>query len=229
MAYQTLLTLIDRRKSSFAHFYFRGVIVFPLSQQSSFLLPDRLLLPLAFDHAQLQADLTVTDDFGWIDHLVAQNYQGIWTVLPLRHRAGATHPVMQIFADPTATVFEDTPLLARMPYVRSVLAAFDCPLQCVRLMRLAPGSIIKEHCDHDLAAEWGSARIHVPITTNDQVEFLVNRVPVVMAPGSAWYLRLADPHSVANRGTSDRIHLVIDCTVNAWLMALLEQAAGQGA
>ena len=200
----------------------------PLSQQSSFLLPDRLLLPLAIDHAQLQADLTVTDDFGWIDHLVTQNYQGSWTVLPLRHRAGATHPVMQIFADPTATIFEDTPLLARMPYIRSVLAAFDCPLQCVRLMRLAPGSIIKEHCDHDLAAEWGSARIHVPITTNDQVEFLVNRVPVVMAPGSAWYLRLADPHSVANRGISDRIHLVIDCSVNAWLMALLEQAAGQG-
>ncbi|OYY71816.1 MAG: aspartyl beta-hydroxylase [Sphingomonas sp. 28-63-12] len=183
---------------------------------------------MTFDVDRLRSDLAVADDLGWIDHLVTQNYQGSWTVLPLRHSAGATHPVMQIYADPSATAFEDAPLLSRMPYIRTVLAAFQCPLQAVRLMRLAPGSVIKEHRDHDLAAEWGTARIHVPITTNDQVTFQVNRRPIAMTPGSAWYLRLADPHSVANRGTSDRVHLVIDCTVNDWLIALLSGLAGPG-
>jgi hypothetical protein len=45
-----------------------------------------------------------------------------------------------------------------------------------------------------------------------------------MAPGSAWYLRLSDPHRVANRGTSDRVHLVVDLAVNDWLTELLSRS-----
>lgn len=189
-------------------------------------LPDRIRLPLSFDGGRLQADLAVIDA-GWIDHLVTQNYEGSWTVLPLRHTAGATHPVMQIYADPTATEFVDGPLLARAPYLRQVLAAFECALLPVRLMRLTPGSRIKPHHDHDLAAEWGIARIHVPITTSRHVEFLLNDTPVAMEPGEAWYLRLADTHAVANRGTTDRVHLVIDCVVNDWLRDLLRAGAAE--
>jgi hypothetical protein len=40
-------------------------------------------------------------------------------------------------------------------------------------------------------------------------------------PGSVRYLRLAEPHSVHNRGTTARDHLVIDCVVDEWLAALL--------
>jgi hypothetical protein len=50
---------------------------------------------------------------------------------------------------------------------------------------------------------------------------------VVMAPGEAWYLRLSDPHSVANRGTTDRVHLVIDCVVDAWLTDQLRSSPDQ--
>jgi hypothetical protein len=95
----------------------------------------------------------------------------------------------------------------------------------VRLMRLARGSIIKEHRDHDLAFEHGTVRIHVPVTTNDGVDFRLNGVRCVMLAGSAWYLRLADPHSVADRGETDRVHLVIDATVNDWVADLLARAA----
>lgn len=195
-----------------------------MPQQSPFRYADRLRLPFAFDADLLRADLGAIIGAEWVDHLVRQNYEGDWDVLPLRFTAGATHPVMQIYADPTATLFEDGPLLARTRYFRAVLAQFHCPLQSVRLMRLAPGSVIKEHSDHDLAAEWGAARIHIPITTNPEVEFLLNRQPIVMEPGSAWYLRLADPHAVANRGTTDRVHLVIDCVTNAWLTQQLDTA-----
>jgi hypothetical protein len=37
---------------------------------------------------------------------------------------------------------------------------------------------------------------------------------------------LSDPHSVANRGTSERVHMVIDAQVNGWVTNLLERAAG---
>jgi hypothetical protein len=46
-----------------------------------------------------------------------------------------------------------------------------------------------------------------------------------MAPGSAWYLRLSDPHSVSNNGAADRVHLVIDALANDWLAAALHGAA----
>ena len=189
-------------------------------------LPDRIKLPFSFDPDRLCADLDAVDR-DWIDHLVKQNYEGNWSVLPLRHTAGATHPVMMIYSDPSATEFVDGPLLAHTPYFREVLAAFRCPLTVVRLMRLTPGSVIKPHYDHDLAAEHGAARLHIPITTNPDVEFLLNGTPVTMAPGEAWYLRLMDTHSVVNRGTSDRVHLVIDAVVDDWLSEMLAASAGQ--
>ncbi len=61
--------------------------------------------------------------------------------------------------------------------------------------------------------------------TNPQVEFRLNRTRVVMEAGSTWYLRLSDPHSVANRGETDRVHLVIDAAANGWLAAQIEAAA----
>lgn len=195
-----------------------------MPQQSPFTVADRVCLPFSFDPRRLQADLDRLAASEWVDHLVRQNYEGDWSVLPLRFTAGATHPVMQIYADPMASSFEDGPLLADTPYFREVLAHFACPIQSVRLMRLRPGSVIKEHFDLDLAAEWGAARIHIPIATNADVDFQLNRRRIVMKAGSAWYLRLSDPHSVVNRGTSDRVHLVIDCTADAWLMDQLAAA-----
>jgi hypothetical protein len=110
-----------------------------------------------------------------------------------------------------------------------VLDAFACPLQAARLMRLAPGSIIKEHHDNDLSFERGTVRIHIPVVTNDGVDFRLNGERCTMAAGSSWYLRLFDPHSVANRGASDRVHLVIDAVVNDWVAALFERTVLQAA
>jgi hypothetical protein len=187
--------------------------------------PDRLQLPLSFDANLLRRDLDLLSADDWISHFVTQNYDGDWSVLPLRCVAGATHPVMRIYSDPTATAFEDTPLLAACGYFQRVLAAFQCDVRSARLMRLTPGSVIKAHSDLDLDVAMGAARIHIPITTSPEVEFLLNGSRVVMEPGSAWYLRLADPHAVANRGTEDRVHLVLDAVVNEWMERMFRDAA----
>jgi hypothetical protein len=188
--------------------------------------PDRLKLPLAFDAERLKRDLAALAATPWTTHFVPQNYEGDWSVIPLRAPQGAAgqHPIRMIYSDPAATEFEDTPFMARCVYFREVAFAFGPEPRATRLMRLAPGSTIKEHTDGDLAAEDGMARVHVPVTTNPDVVFEVNRRRVDMAPGEAWYLRLADPHRVANRGATDRIHLVIDLPVDAALEKLLRQA-----
>lgn len=203
--------------------------IVPISTQDQpIALPDRVRLPLAFDPARLAEDLARFGPADWTDHFVRRNYEGAWSALPLRAPAGETHPVRMINPDPTATGFVETGFLDRAPYLREVLAAFRCPLRVARLMRLSPGSAIKEHEDLDLDAACGRARLHVPIRTGAGVEFLVNRRAVEMAPGSAWYLRLADPHSVANRGVEDRVHLVIDALVDDWLLDMLVSAARSG-
>lgn len=180
-------------------------------------MQDRLKLPLQFDAVRMQADLAALRADDWVRHYVQQNYEGTWTVLPLRSPAGATHPIKMIYADPTATEYVDTPLLLKCPYLQEVLGQFRCPLNSARLMKLTAGSIIKEHTDYDLAYEEGKARLHVPVHTNRDVDFRLNGTRAVMAEGECWYLRLSDPHSVANRGTTDRIHLVIDTVVDSWL------------
>lgn len=189
--------------------------------------PDRLRLPLSFDAGLLRRDLESLSATPWTAHFVRQNYEGDWSVIPLRCMAGETHPIRMIYSDPTVTAFVDTPLLESCPYFRAVIAAFACEVRSVRLMRLTPGSIIKEHTDMDLGVESGVARIHIPVTTSPDVEFLLNRRRVEMKEGQAWYLRLGDPHAVANRGASDRVHMVLDLIANDWLMGFFEAARAE--
>jgi hypothetical protein len=191
--------------------------------------PDRLRLPLSFDPALLARDLERHVGGAWTRHFVKQNYDGDWSVIPLRAPAGETHPTRMIYSDPTARSFVDTRFLDGCDYFRHVLDQFRCTLRAARLMRLGAGSLIKEHTDLDLSFEDGTVRVHVPVVTNDQVDFRLNGVRVVLCGGSAWYLRLSDPHSVANRGTADRVHMVIDAEVNPWVEALFEAAARQAA
>jgi hypothetical protein len=184
---------------------------------------DRIRLSFRFDASRLQSDLEHAHaKFGeWVAHFVESNYEGDWSVIPLRGRADARHAVEMIYSDPGTTEFADGPILDVCPYFRRVLAQFECPIGAVRLMKLSPGSKIKEHQDFDLKLEDGFARFHVPILTNPGVEFYLNGVRVVMQVGECWYLRLSDPHHVSNNGDSDRIHLVIDAVANDWLRMLL--------
>ena len=187
-------------------------------------MTDRVKLPLNFDAQLLLEDIARFKTNDWIEHFVKQNYEGDWSVIPLRGPTGATHPVMMIYSDPTCKDFSDTPYLQELDYIPSVLNEFKCPLLAVRLMKLSPGSRIKEHTDHDLAFENGVVRIHIPVQTNNHVEFLLNGEAVDFNAGDCWYLKLNDPHSVNNIGNTDRIHLVIDALVNDWLSQLLHQA-----
>jgi hypothetical protein len=197
-----------------------------MQQPSEARFPDRLRLPFTFDADCLIRDLGAVSACGWTRHFVRANYDGDWSVIPLRGPAGETHPIRMINPDPTCRTFADTPLLERCPYFAEVMRTFRCPLRTVRLMRLAPGSVIKEHTDVDLGFEDGMVRLHIPVVTNDQVAFFLSGSRVVMEAGSCWYLRLSDPHRVVNNGSSDRVHLVVDGFVNDWVAEVFEAAAG---
>jgi hypothetical protein len=182
-----------------------------------------LKLPLKFDATLLQADLNQVLATEFVPHFNTRYYEGDWSVVPFRSVGGRAN---HIYPDPTAkNAFADTPLLARCPHVRDVLAAFHCPQQSARFLRLKAGSSIKEHRDHKLSFEDGEIRVHIPVATNPGVEFVLNAVNVRMLEGECWYHNFNLPHRIANRGTTDRVHLVIDCVVNDWLREMLLSAA----
>ena len=179
-------------------------------------------LPLAFDRERLQADLRGLGADDWTAHFNQRQYDGEWGGVALRTTVGAHVP---LFADPSTAEFEDLPVLARCPYIREVLSEFQCPLKMVRLLRLSAGSNILEHRDFGLCYEDGEVRVHIPIQTNPQVEFIVQGERVVMGEGECWYIDFNLPHRIFNGGESDRVHLVIDCLLNPWLEAMFEKSA----
>jgi len=65
-----------------------AVICGPLAAPPRF--PDRLRLPLAFDPGLLARDLERLSAGDWTSHYVKQNYDGDWSVIPLRSPAGET-------------------------------------------------------------------------------------------------------------------------------------------
>jgi hypothetical protein len=181
-----------------------------------------LKLALMFNAAGLQSDLRGILANEFIPHFNTRYYEGDWSVVPLRSVGGrADH----IYPDPTKTKnFADTPLLARCPHVREVLASFPCDLQAVRFLRLKAGSTVKEHCDYNLGFEDGEVRLHIPVLTNPAVEFVLDGKRIVMNPGEVWYHNFNLPHRVANHGPTNRIHLVMDCFLNDWLRELILSA-----
>jgi len=99
----------------------------------------------------------------------------------------------------------------------------------VMLARMAPGGVIHPHHDANPAAKWPH-KIHVPLVTNPDVAFYVDGVEYHFPEGEAVEVNNMAVHAVANRGTSDRIHLIfeyfdLDQPAPAWVDALAAAAA----
>jgi hypothetical protein len=183
-------------------------------------MPDCFKLPLSFDPERLKADLNHISPGDWLPHFNDRYYEGDWSGVALRSVGGAT---TKLYPDPAAKEpFADTSILARCPNIRQALEKFKCQLNSVRLLRLGPGSRIREHKDYRLGFEDGEIGIHVPIITNPMVEFFLNREKLAMNEGECWYLNLNLMHKVENHGATERIHLVIHCTVNQWVRQMLK-------
>lgn len=79
---------------------------------------------------------------------------------------------------------------------------------------LEPGAKIHPHRDLSGAALSNRIRFHVPIITNPDVFFMVDKQRVIMNPGELWCLDTSYLHSVANEGTEYRVHMVVECDIN---------------
>lgn len=189
---------------------------------------DRIQLPFTFDVEKMLSE---------VQALKLTDYE-YYNVIPLRapaHLVDASLPLPPPsgdYADGSWTEWMDTPALEKSAYLKSIINEFSqyTKVNLVRLLFLAPKSVVKEHKDPTLALEEEKSmiRLTIPIDNNDGVQFYLNDTVVPMKVGECWYLRLSDAHRVINNGTTDRINLTIDIIPNDKIIEIIsnvEQAS----
>lgn len=189
-------------------------------------MPDKTMIatyqfPFTFDVNLLKKDLASLKENDWIPHYNKRDYEGEWDIIALRSVGGNKYRIFPDY-EPVNPV-NDTEHLAKCPYIQQVLDSLQCQKNTVRLMRLKPGAIIKEHTDYNLSLDDIEMRLHIPIVTNPKMEFYLDKKRVILNEGECWYLNFNMRHSLKNGGDTARVHLVIDCMVNDWLRGIFTQ------
>jgi quercetin dioxygenase-like cupin family protein len=177
-----------------------------------------LRLPPVFDTGGLRADLDTASNLHWQAHYNDRAHRGSWTSIALRSASGEAGDIQAR----EEAAFADTALLAHCPAFREAVDSFACEKKAVRLMALAPGAEIMPHRDRGGSLEDGLARLHIPIVTDPAVVFTLDGDEVHFSAGATWYMNANCLHAVRNGSARERVHLVLDCVPNAWLLALFE-------
>lgn len=176
-------------------------------------LTDRF--PMKIDVQRMIDELKTLEGSQWLSHYDTALADG-WTTIPISSHDGTAdnHDSQRVG---TWGKYKTTHYADKLPYFRSVLDAFGCPFGRVRIMKLMPGSIIREHRDtYEEVSDYafGQVRLHIPVVTNDKVIFAVDGKNVQMKAGRLYYVNFSKKHYVRNDGAEARTHLVLDLKVN---------------
>ena len=185
---------------------------------------DRVKLPFSFDAEKMLAEF---------EALKLQQFE-YYNVIPLRAPAHTVDtslpfpPPAADYADGSWCDWMDTDYLKNSPYLNSVIDTFKAKTKVtlVRLLRLAPNSVVQQHTDPTLGLEVEKSviRLTVPILNKEGIQFFLNDTEVPMQPGECWYLRLTDPHRVINNGSTERVNLTIDMIPNDWIREIIKES-----
>lgn len=157
-------------------------------------------LPLRFDAERLAHEIGAIEESTWRPH--PQGFAG-----------NSALPLIAAYGDPgndaTRGPMLPTPVLARLPYVRQVMESLGATIGRSRLMRLDGNAEATAHVDVNYY--WmGRMRVHVPVVTQPEVEFLCGPARVHMRAGECWIFDTFSLHNVINPLPTRRIHLVMD-------------------
>jgi hypothetical protein len=173
-------------------------------------------LALRFDVELAAAEALAVPQAVWQTHFNSNYHNGGWQAVALRESELAVVDIAP--GDHSLDSFRDSAMLANCPAIAQLAAQIPCPQRSIRIMRLASGGIIREHVDAGVSLASGEARLHIVLDSDEHTHFLVDQKRVPMRSGECWYVDVSRPHRVANSGPKDRIHLVIDCVANPWLV-----------
>lgn len=159
--------------------------------------------------ALIDAILQLEDD-AWLQNVNRQNEYEV-------HKQ--TQSVVMVFCDGPMDDLQvskqagwDLLADAAIPVMHDLIGRFYPPGGVIiRAMaaKLLSGGRINPHFDSH-ATFRRSHRIHVPITTNSRVRFMIDGKPYQLEVGKAYEINNQKTHSVMNSGTEDRITFIFD-------------------
>ena len=186
-------------------------------------------LPIEFDPAKLIRDLEAVKHVDLAPQ-PGPYHDGAWKGISLHSQGGkqSAHPGYAGLDG-----FYPTDALKHTPYMKEILDGLQCPKKVVRLLTLPPGVEIGEHNDAWANFYCGTLRLHIPIITHPDVEFVINDRRCIWKPGEFWYGDFSLPHWVKNGSSIIRIHMVIDVEITDWVLTLfpkefIERVASHG-
>ena len=172
-------------------------------------IPLRELGPV--DSAALQQTILQQDEAAWKEDEYRQEAFDV-------HRA--TESIVMLFVDldswPDIAVRQEPgwPRLSdvALPLMNDIISRhYEPGGTVIRAMaaKLRAGAYISSHVDKHPSFHAGH-RIHIPITTNPLVRFMIDGRPYQFRVGEAYEINNQKSHSVMNKGADDRITFIFD-------------------
>lgn len=179
-------------------------------------------LPLSFDPVRLARDVEALSGLSFATH-TGPYHDGGWRGVGLIAHDGDMRDVSGARLPDQGSgrrSVKKTEAIKLCPYIEEVIDSFQCDKLDVRVLTLGPGQCIYEHRDLRESVDFGCARVHIPIVTDDRVISVIARKRHHWQPGEVWYGDYTFPHWVRNPTEIMRVHLVLDLVVNDWVRAL---------
>jgi hypothetical protein len=172
-----------------------------------------LKLPIRFCGETLAREVSTLPAEAWMQH--PQKFDGNCAV-PLVSPNGAL--VNRAYGPMAPTRW-----LQDCAYIQEIMHALGSTWGRSRLMGLEAGAVVPAHVDTHYY--WRThLRIHIPAITNPGVSFACDGEAIHMSAGECWILDSFYMHSVANRGSDLRVHLVLDTVGSGRLWDLIAAA-----
>ncbi len=164
-----------------------------------------------YDISALRDVILAQDEQAWLGNIYRQQQYDVHHM---------TNSIVMVFTDgsgwPSIEVQREAgwDLLAEqaVPLMHRILADHYPPGgTIIRAMaaRLEPGGVIKPHRDKHPSFHYGH-RIHIPISTNPRVRFMIDGRPYKMQVGKVYEINNQEQHSVMNKGKEGRINFIFD-------------------
>lgn len=175
-----------------------------------------LRLPMTYDVDLLRRDLEALKSIAQAPQ-PGPYHAGEWTGIAL-YSMGGKQTAMPSSAG--LEKYKETEALQHAPYFKKLLDELKCPKEVVRILTLPPGGHIKEHYDYHTNFQYGLIRLHIPIFTHPDVEFVIAKERMAWNAGELWYGDFSKVHSVKNNSPITRVHLVMDIQINDFILNL---------